>query len=263
MPEGENRNLAGASTGVSPHAARIAEWTKAQTAPLVGWDFREHPNKPVADPLPWDYLAVARPLVDGARRMLDLGTGGGEVLLGLAPLPSFSVVTELSEPRAQVAKQRLLAQGACAAVLDSTVALPFRPDAFDLVLCRNSAFVAAHVSAVVEPGGAFLTQQVARGNLADLLDLLGAGDGNPDWQFPDQAAADLEAAGFAQVDLRTADSFFEFVSVDAMLWFLNAILPGHIDVEACHEGLSELQVRADRGEKLRFTRRRYLLQARK
>ena len=242
---------------------RIARWEREQAEPLTGWDFSQAQNRPILEPLPWDYRAVARPFVDAAQRMLDLGTGGGEILLTLAPLPPFCVATELSEPRAQVARRRLSAHSVRVAVLESTRPLPFRPGAFDLVLIRNSAFIARHIGEVLNREGVFLTQQVARGNLADLLQVLGLKEGNPDWQYPEQAAADLRAAGFTSVEFQTFDSFFEFVSLGAMLWFLEGILPGRVEVSACYEGLLELQRRADRGEKLRFTRKRYLLTARK
>jgi hypothetical protein len=46
---------------------------------LEGWELEFEPE-PLAPGPPWDYEALARELASGAGSVLDLGTGGGEVL---------------------------------------------------------------------------------------------------------------------------------------------------------------------------------------
>src|ERR687887_1235805 len=50
---------------------------------LRGWDFSRMSTS--RDPVPWDYLEVARRYLRPTDRVLDLGTGGGERFLELAP----------------------------------------------------------------------------------------------------------------------------------------------------------------------------------
>src|SRR5690606_2458134 len=69
------------------------EWARA--VPVVGFDLSPVDGRVVEDPLPWDYVALARELVGSGRGpVLDLGTGGGELLSTLAPLPAGSAATE-------------------------------------------------------------------------------------------------------------------------------------------------------------------------
>lgn len=241
----------------------IAHWEKEQAAPFEGWNFASLGSRLKFEPLPWDYGDAARRALLSASRMLDLGTGGGEFLEGLAPLPSLSVATELVPRRAQVARERLLAHGVIVVALDQTAALPFKRDAFDLVLTRNSAFVGRLVGDVLAPGGVFLTQQVGRGNLRALLQELSLSQGNKDWKSPEQAVEELKEAGFSAVEMVSAQTDVEFADVGALLYFLNAILPGRVEVRANYDALKRLQMRLDAGKPLRYPRERYLVTARK
>jgi hypothetical protein len=240
-----------------------ADWRKEQNAPLEGWDLSRAGNRIRFGPVPWDYRALARDLLDGSRQMLDMGTGGGEFLERLAPLPAFSVATELIPERAQIARKRLSPYGVTVVVVDQTAGMPFGREVFDLILCHNSAFVAKSVHPLIAAGGAFFTQQVGRENLRDLLREFSMAEGNKDWQSPDEAAIALEAAGFSDVVIETARPHIEFKDVGAMLYFLNGILPGRIDVCVHYDALLRLHTKVENGEVLRFPLSRYLVKARK
>jgi tRNA/tmRNA/rRNA uracil-C5-methylase (TrmA/RlmC/RlmD family) len=49
----------------------------------VGWDFSRMRTKRA--PVPWDYSAVVRQFLTNTDCVLDVGTGGGELFLALAP----------------------------------------------------------------------------------------------------------------------------------------------------------------------------------
>src|SRR5947209_3834535 len=55
----------------------------AEVGERRGWNFSRVRDS--RDPVPWDYLAVARRYLRPTDRVLDLGTGGGERFLELAP----------------------------------------------------------------------------------------------------------------------------------------------------------------------------------
>jgi hypothetical protein len=84
----------------------------AERAPFEGWDFSFVEGRMVEDALPWDYVAEVRRRMACVKSMLDLGTGGGEVLSQLAPLPALTVATEAYAPNALVAARRLSPLGA-------------------------------------------------------------------------------------------------------------------------------------------------------
>jgi hypothetical protein len=56
---------------------------EAMEAPIAGWDFSWIRDRSSVDRLPWHYGAVVARYAAGAQSMLDMGTGGGEVLSSL------------------------------------------------------------------------------------------------------------------------------------------------------------------------------------
>jgi hypothetical protein len=67
--------------------------TEAATAPFSGWDLSWLDGRSGSEPLPWDHGARVAALAGGARTMLDMGTGGGEVLARLPARANRTVAT--------------------------------------------------------------------------------------------------------------------------------------------------------------------------
>ena len=134
------------------------------------WDFRSIETSNAGAPLPWDYEALARKHARSAHRVLDLGTGGGEVLSRVAEGQKAAfVATEEWHVNAPVARDRLRPIGIPVVRAKSDAgALPFRDGAFDLVLSRHEGVDPADVDRVLAHGGVFLTQQVMPENLPEL-----------------------------------------------------------------------------------------------
>lgn len=65
----------------------------AANVALRGWDFSVLVGRTVSQPLPWDYVLLARGAAEHARRVLDVDTGGGEVFATVAP-PVGSIAVE-------------------------------------------------------------------------------------------------------------------------------------------------------------------------
>jgi SAM-dependent methyltransferase len=110
----------------------------------------------------WDYEARARELLRDAKRVLDLGTGGGEVFERL--LAGFTVeatATETYAPNVPVAAARL-ANRSVPVIQTTADELPFPDASFDLVLSRHTSLDPAEVARVLAPSGGVLTQQVGR-----------------------------------------------------------------------------------------------------
>ena len=123
---------------------------------LSGWVLEYEPERLDPSP-PWDYEERARELARDARLLLDLGTGGGEVLSRvLAGIPVRALATEQWHVNAPVAARSL----AIPVVRASSLAIPFASRSFDLVLSRHEEIDPNEVARVLRLRGRFLTQQI-------------------------------------------------------------------------------------------------------
>lgn len=138
----------------------------AAGTPFRGWDFRWlNERTTLIRKLPWSMSAEVAARAAGARRMLDLGTGGGEWLSRLSARPDRTVATESWEVNAAVAATRLSPLGVpvirSAPAPDNMSAdgtaddlgmpgrLPFSGGAFELVTSRHEAFRSHEVSRIL------------------------------------------------------------------------------------------------------------------
>ena len=172
---------------LQPYIARARDFS--------GWSFDDVAKQPLEPGPPWDYEAIAHERAGTAHRILDLGTGGGEVLERIiAGLDVPFIATEEWQVNAPVARRRLASLGG-KVVRCSSLALPFLDERFDLVLNRHEELEPAEILRVLEPGGYILTQQVVPEHWPELNPFF------PQRQiFPDHFtiySAAFEAAGMA------------------------------------------------------------------
>lgn len=237
------------------------------TTPFEGWDFGVFQGRYVevgdAD-LPWNYPELVRERLTSATSLLDLGTGGGEVLAALQPLPARTAATEGFAPNVPVARERLEPLGVEVAEVGDDDLLPFADDAFDLVVSRHESYDPAEVRRVLRPGGVFVTQQVGGGDLAEVNQALGApAHGYADWDLA-AAGGQLRAAGFTvdwQQEARLPATFHD---VGALVLFLR-ITPWHVPdftPDRYAQRLRALHTRMVAGEPLRAHSHRFALVAR-
>ena len=217
-----------------PFEALIAA---AEREPFEGWDFSHLAGRLVESPPPFDYLAAVRRRTPCQAAMLDLGTGGGEVLSELAPLPAVTIATEAWGPNVPVAARRLrplgvrvvFAQGApenwetLATPKRDAPALPFRDAAFDLVVDRHESYLAAEVFRVLRPGGWFVTQQCGGTHHADLNDLVGLPRPRYTAWGLAPAEAQLNAVGFEAITGEEAFDDTAIHDVGAIVYYLRAL----------------------------------------
>lgn len=213
--------------------------TDAVREPFQGWDFSYLDGRMVEDPLSWDYVAQVRQVrhrLTGVASILDLGTGGGEVLSQLSPFPSLTVATEAYLPNALVAARRLNPLGVRVIAVEgapenyttletpaaNTPAIPIRDRAFDLVINRHESYLAAEVLRVLRPGGRFLTQQCGGSNYGGLNDLLALPRPRFESWNLSNARAQLRGAGFEVVDAREQFTGARFHDVGGVVYFLKA-----------------------------------------
>jgi SAM-dependent methyltransferase len=215
---------------------------EALAAPFSGWDFSWLAARSSAGPPPWDYRREVARRAESADAMLDMGTGGGELLSRLAPRPRRTVATEGWPPNVPVAARRLRPLG-IAVVQDEGAPdnteqdpgqrplpgqgtgrgrLPFGDSAFSLVANRHESFRAAEVSRVLRPGGTFVTQQVDSGSFDGLRDLLGLPPENrPGW-LP-LARRQVAGAGLVVEHDAEGEEEQRFHDIAAVIYYLRIV----------------------------------------
>jgi SAM-dependent methyltransferase len=222
-------------------------------APFSGWNFSWLDGRVRERTPPWDYAAEAAGLLSGARRSLDIDTGGGEVLARLAAAPGLVAATEGYRPNIEVAAGTLTPLGVHvvgaesapdnvdqAAVAPSSTGshLPFTDRVFDVVLDRHSSYWPGEVARVLHPGGTFLTQQRGVGG-HELLETFGR-PSSPTLDF-DLAFAlrQLETTGLEIIRAEEAATPSTFLDVGALVYFLRAVpwVVPDFDVERDREAL--------------------------
>src|SRR5204863_4615766 len=77
--------------------------------PFSGWDFSHitTTRRMVEGALTWSYSSKILRQIMRVSSLLDMGTGGGEFLSSLHPLPKHTCATEGYVPNVSVARQRL------------------------------------------------------------------------------------------------------------------------------------------------------------
>lgn len=249
----------------SGNAALLDEWRAAHESPVTGWDFSELTGGFTEEEPPWSYRQLARQVLSDAGSALDVGTGGGELLLELADaLPGDTVATEGWAPNLPVASANLSVQGIPVVCYDaeSDPTLPFPDQRFDVVLDRHEAYIASEIYRVLRPEGWFLTQQVDGRNFDETRTLFGEGA-----SFPHVTLANFRAevvdAGF---EVTAAEEWLgrsRFSDVAALVRYL-AYVPWEVPIDfSVHNYAPQLLDLHHAGHDLTFTQRRFYLCARR
>ena len=197
--------------------------TEARGTPFRGWDFgwlrgRTHQYEPS-----WSNDDRARSLIAGSTSLLDVCTGGGELLAGFAPLPAHAVATESWPPNVPLARARLSPLGVELRVPEGDE-LPAGDGEFDLVINHHGSAPASEIARVLRPGGTYLEQGVGVHNLADLNRALDAPAGAYAETSTLAATSEaLRAAGLRIVDGQEETPEHTISDVGALVYFLTAV----------------------------------------
>ncbi|MEV6850081.1 methyltransferase [Actinoplanes sp. NPDC051411] len=192
---------------------------EAAAVPLRGWDFGWLAGRATGSEPSWSYPDAARGLVARSTAVVDVDTGGGELLASLGPLPPGTIATEGWEPNLAVARVRL---GVDVRYAPGT-GLPVDSGSADLVLNRHGRLDAAEVARVLRPGGVLLTQQVGSDDCAEINEALGAPPPYAKTWDAATAAKELTAAGLAVTEVREEWPEFVFHDVGALVFQLRAV----------------------------------------
>jgi SAM-dependent methyltransferase len=200
-----------------------------------GWDFSRVRDD--RDPVPWDYAGVVRHYLAPSHRVLDIGTGGGERFLALAPDLGAGVGIDPDPAMIQVARENRPPSLTTRVSFEmmGAEALQFPGDSFDVVLNRHAPIDVKEAVRVLRPQGFFITQQVGARNAQNICALFGCEPGGEYESDPSQDVAALTKAfqqnGCTLIARAEYNVRYRFCDVESFVFWLKAIpLPQDLDL---------------------------------
>ena len=131
-----------------------------QKAKMTGWNFSYLKGKLLEEDLPWDYVEIVKEYLKPEMMLLDMETGGGEVLLKIRHPYELTSVTEGYEPNYKLCLERLKPKGIQVKKALGEDRLPFPDNHFDIIINRHGSYIVEEIKRVLKPNGIFITQQV-------------------------------------------------------------------------------------------------------
>ncbi|MFJ2948215.1 class I SAM-dependent methyltransferase [Streptomyces sp. NPDC087226] len=201
------------------------------SVPTEGWDFSWFEGRASEARPSWGYATAVAVRLGAAEAVLDIQTGGGEVLdfaLAQAPRrPGLAVATEGWPPNVAKATAVLRPRGVAVVASPEDASLPFADGAFDLVVSRHPVEARwQEIARVLADGGVYFAQHVGPGSVRELVEyFLGPQpDERRDARHPDRERRAAEAAGLEIVDLRAERLRIEFYDIAAVVHFLRKVI---------------------------------------
>ena len=201
--------------------------------PIKGWDWSRCRTR--MGRFGWDYTDVLRSLLPADGRVLDVGTGGGEVFSSVAR--PTDVALDVSLDMLVVARDML----PCPLVAGDHFDLPLRDSCVDVAADRHVGADPREVLRVLRPGGVFVAQHPGSRICQSIFDAFGWGSngefwqrhyaevGRPFWNI-DALARFYADAGCTIVRRDEADVEYEFLDEESLAFWLNsAPLPDRVD----------------------------------
>ncbi|HTT86553.1 MAG TPA: class I SAM-dependent methyltransferase [Acidimicrobiales bacterium] len=199
---------------------------EAQAAPIEGWDFSWLEGRATEERPSWGYSRLLAERANDVSSLLDLQTGGGELLGQLPRLPPLTVATEGWEPNVRRASERLRPRRAWVVVArDDRPTLPFGSGTFDLVVSRHPVVTWwDEVARVLRPGGCYLSQQVGPHSMREVAEFFMGPRPDTSPRRAELAREKATTAGLRVDDLRMERLRATFADVGAVVYFLRLVI---------------------------------------
>jgi SAM-dependent methyltransferase len=199
---------------------------EAEAAPITGWDFSWLDGRATEERPRWHYAEQVAARAANVTSMLDLQSGGGELLSTLRSLPPLMVASEGYAPNVTVAGRNLQPRGALVvAAHDDRSALPFADATFELVTSRHPiATYWDEIARVLQPGATYFSQQVGPHTMREVSEFFLGPLPETSKRDPALARQAAEDAGLAVAQLEEARLLATFDDVGAVVYFLRLVV---------------------------------------
>ena len=250
----------------------IKQWETEEVFAFEGWDFSHLEGRWEGSELPWDYIAIVKTYLKDSDKLLDMGTGGGEILLTLGHPYENTYATEAYTPNFELCMKTLAPLGITVKQtytdenLNADDMLPFDDDFFDIIINRHESFDLNEVNRTLKHGGYFITQQVGNKSSYELMRKLNDSDAPymPEHTM-NRYVDELSSLGF--YILKTDETIFplKFYDVGAVVFYAKVIVwefP-NFSVKTHLDKLLSCQKEVDEKGYVESTDHRFLIVARK
>ena len=233
----------------------IIRWLQQEyDAPFEGWDFAYLSGRRLKiGKEPWDYVEVVIDHLVGRDSLLDLATGGGEILSNVLSRSRFKgrvSATEGFAPNVALARKLLAPFGVEVEAVNDDNPLPFMADSFDAITNRHGGDNhPAKLARLLKAGGVYITQQIGAGTNQELEALVGC----PRTVFDTSGTGTegFKEAGFEIVRVEQAQYKTQYIDVGALAYYLKAIPWEAVgfSVSACADALLDLHRDVESGNR--------------
>jgi SAM-dependent methyltransferase len=211
---------------------------------LDGWNFSRLRTR--REPVAWDYVDVVRDYIKPLDRVLDIGTGGGEIFFSLASCFGKGTGIDQDPTMIETARrnQSALAIGNISLVRMDGSDLGFEADAFDVVLLRHLRVYVREIVHVLHPGGYFIAQMVGQRSSLNILNAFGWTPSSFEagwWQTVADLADQFRLHGCQLITQAEYDVPFWFQDVESFLfWLMSVPWPEEIELQKHWQIISQI-----------------------
>lgn len=237
-------------------------WKQEASKTIEGWDFSYLDGRWEMEPLPWNYEAIVNAHLKQTDRLLDMGTGDGNVLLQFMHAPKLTAVTEGYPVNYELCKRKLKPLGIRVEYVAADDVLPFDDESFDIIINRQESFRLDEVKRVLKAGGIFITQQVGYRNSRALAKRLGCAYETVNLTYALAYQCEMaQSLGFNVLEAHEKDAWLKFYDVGAVAYYAHIIEWEfeNFNVERSFDGLLELQKELDDKGYVLSNEHRYLM----
>ncbi|MUK87854.1 methyltransferase domain-containing protein [Ornithinibacillus sp. L9] len=189
---------------------------------INGWDFSN--IKSFSEGVKWEFYDEVIKRCEKSDVLLDIGTGGGENILRIAPSLLFLIGIDLSKGMLETAQSNLKTSK----VLNvkffqmSSDDLQFPNAFFDVVSSCHAPFSSIEIIKVLKSGGWFLTQQVSEADKLNIKKAFGRGQAfdKTDGALKERYIRELKQAGFSEIQSFEYDAIEYFERPEDIIFLL-------------------------------------------
>jgi len=207
-----------------------------------GWDFSKIRGE--KEEFPWDYGKVILKYLKPSDKVLDIGTGGGEFFINLAPNFSKGTGIDFDSEMIKTAKENLPEnlKNKISFKIMGAEKLDFSEGSFDFVINRHAPIYPEEIDKVLRGRGYFITQQVGGNNSQNINDTFGWPSNGEYWEKfyknkgePSQAMENVIkrfiSLNFELIHKENAKIKYWFKDIESLVFWLKSVpLPENLNL---------------------------------
>ncbi|UCD03628.1 MAG: class I SAM-dependent methyltransferase [Candidatus Woesearchaeota archaeon] len=230
---------------------------------VIGWDFSDIRKRLKTEGRKWNYIELVKTYGNRDSFLLDIGTGGGELLLEVANYFRKAYGIDVSPKMIKTANKNLKESKVSNvefSVADSKK-IPFKDEYFDIVICRHAPFYAKEVFRVLKPKGIFITQQVAENDKINIKKVFERGQsyGEEPGTLMNKYVKELKEAGFRIIREDKFNIIEYYIPGDLVFLLKNTPIVDGIDIKKDYLLLEKLEREHNVGDRIKTNASRSLI----